>query len=112
MSKFHYKFESIKKVKEALEKKAQKEIALIDLEIKKNEDEYKILTEKELKSKKNFFKGGISAAELKFKKNYELSLRNQRMILMNQIKILNDKRKLKMDELIQKIQRTKNIQYS
>ena len=102
MPKFQYKFESIKKIKEALEKKAQKEIALIDLEIKKKEDEYKLLTEEELKSKKDFFKGEISSTELKFKKNYELYLRNQRMVLMNQIKVLNDKRKLKMDELMQR----------
>ncbi len=39
MAKFVYKYESVKKVKENLEKKAQKELALIDLRIETVERE-------------------------------------------------------------------------
>jgi len=38
MSKFRFKFESVKKVKEAFEKKAQKELAQIDLIITKHQE--------------------------------------------------------------------------
>ena len=38
MAKFNYKFKTIKKVKEQIEKKHQKELAICDLEIKKIED--------------------------------------------------------------------------
>ncbi len=100
MAKFHYKFEAIKKVKEALEKKAQKEIAVIDLEIKKLEDEYKRLTELDLKSKKEFVKVHVSAGELQFMKGYELFLQKQRELITNKINKLNEKRKIKLDELV------------
>ncbi len=102
MAKFRYKFESIKKVKEALEKKAQKEIALIDLEISKLEDEYKKVMAEELKSRNEFVTAGISVGEIKFKKGYELCLQKKRSDITAQISALNEKRKLKLNELVQK----------
>ena len=100
MAKFHYKFESIKKVKEALEKKAQKEVAVIDLEIKKLEEEYKKLTELELKSKREFVKVQVSVGELQFMKGYELFLQKQREVITGKINKLNEKRKIKLEELV------------
>lgn len=102
MAKFHYKFESIKKVKEALEKKAQKEIAVIDIEIKKLEDEYKKLMEEELKSRQSFIKTGVSVGDIKFKKGYELSLQHQRRTITEKINALNEKRKVKLQELVKR----------
>ncbi len=107
MAKFHYKFESIKKVKEALEKKAQKEVAVIDLEIKKLEEEYKRLTELELRSKKEFFKVQVSVGELKFMKGYEQFLQKQRDAVTRKINKLNEKRKIKLKELVQRSQEHK-----
>ena len=102
MAKFHYKFEAIKKVKEALEKKAQKEIALIDLEIKKLEDEYRKLTELELKSKKEFVKVHVMISELQFMKGYELFLQKQRESITNKINKLNERKKVKLEELVRR----------
>lgn len=107
MAKFHYKFESIKKVKEALEKKAQKEVAVIDLEIQKLENEYKRLTELELKSKKEFVKIQVSVGELKFMKGYELFLQKQREAITKKINNLNEKKKIKLKELLKRSQEHK-----
>ena len=102
MAKFVYKFETIKKTKEALEKKAQKEIALIDLEIAKLLDEYKLLEEEELKSKRSWAKKDIAISEIKFKKNYELLLVRKKNALKTQIEKMNEKKDLKLKELIEK----------
>ncbi len=48
MAKFQYKFKTIKDIKERLEKKTQKELAIIDLEIKNKNEEILELT-KQLK---------------------------------------------------------------
>ena len=102
MAKFVYKFESIKKVKEALEKKAQKEVSEIELEIEKQRKEYNQIAEKEIRSRSSTIKKEISVAEIKFKKNYEMYLSKQKMRVMNNILVLEDKKKAKLDELIQK----------
>ncbi len=102
MAKFVYKFETIKKTKEALEKKAQKEVALIDLEIAKLIDEYKQIEEEELNSKKSWAKKDVSISEIKFKKNYELLLARKKSELMNQLQKLKEKKDLKLKELIEK----------
>lgn len=102
MAKFKYKFESIKRIKESLEKKAQKEVAVIDLDIqKKNEECEKIMT-KEKESKINFKQKTVSAGEMQFIKNYELFLQKKRAEIQKDIEILKTKREIKMSELVQK----------
>lgn len=102
MAKFIYKFESIKKTKEALEKKAQKEVAVIDLEIAKLTEEFKQVEDEEIKSKRSWLKKDISISEIKFKKNYELLLNRKKSALMIQIEKMNEKKDLKLKELIEK----------
>ncbi len=102
MAKFVYKFESIKKVKEALEKKAQKEVSEIELEIEKQRKEYNQIADKEIRSRRSALKKEISVAEIKFKKNYEMYLNKQKMKVMNNILALEDKKKAKLNELVQK----------
>lgn len=102
MAKFIYKFESIKKTKEALEKKVQKEMAVIDLEIAKLTEEYKQVEDEEIKSKRSWLKKDISISEIKFKKNYELLLNRKKSALMIQIEKMNEKKDLKLKELIEK----------
>ena len=102
MAKFIYKFESIKKVKEVLEKKAQKEVSEIELEIDKQQKEYNQIDDKEIRSRRSAMKKDVSVAEIKFKKNYEMYLSKQKMTVMNKILVLEDKKKVKLDELIQK----------
>ncbi len=102
MAKFIYKFESIKKVKEVLEKKAQKEVSEIEFEIDKQQKEYNQIDDKEIRSRRSAMKKDVSVAEIKFKKNYEMYLSKQKMTVMNKILVLEDKKKVKLDELIQK----------
>ena len=102
MAKFVYKFEAIKKVKEALEKKAQKEVSEIELEIEMLRKEYNQIDAKEVRSRKSALKKEVSVAEIKFKKNYELCLNKQKATVMNKIIVLDEKHKNKLNELILK----------
>ncbi len=102
MAKFVYKFEAIKKVKEALEKKAQKEVAVIEIEIDKLMTEYERLTSEEMASKNKPINRNITVRDLKFKKNYEFYLESQRKTILEQIALLKEKKNIKMKELIQK----------
>jgi flagellar export protein FliJ len=102
MSKFVYKFHAIQKVKEVLQKKVQKEIALIELEIEGLRNLYDITSEEELESKRNFVKKDISVGEIKFIKNYELCLERKKTMLLESIDKLNKKKEIKLLELVQK----------
>ena len=102
MAKFVYKFESIKRIKESLEKKAQKEVAVIDVDIEKKKDECEKIINKERESRINFTKKSVSAGELQFIKNYELFLKAKRAEIQKDIEKLNTKREIKMKELVQK----------
>ncbi len=102
MSKFVYKFEAIRQVKESLEKKAQKEVAVIELEIDKLNKEYNKILEEENSSRRSFFSKNTLAGEIKFKKNYELYLAKMRNDLTEKISKLNYQKEIKISELIQK----------
>ena len=72
MQKFKFKYDSIKKVKELLEKKVQKEIAMIDLEIERNiieKEKLIIEIENNFKNRKN-----NKVSELKAVENYKTAL--------------------------------------
>ena len=102
MAKFVYQFEAIRKVKENLEKKVQKEIALIDMEIGKLKKEHDLLEREEMMSRNNSGKKGMTVGDIKFKKGYELCLNRKRAVVSEKIERLSEKRELKMTELIQK----------
>ena len=102
MPKFIYKFHSIQKVKESLQKKVQKEIALLDLEIEKLENEFNTVSNEEIESKRNFLKRDVLVGEIKFRKNYELCLDRKKSIILGKIEKLNKKKEVKVVELIQK----------
>jgi flagellar export protein FliJ len=102
MAKFVYKFESIKRVKETLEKKVQKEVAVIEIQIDKMMTEYDRLTSEVMESRNKPVYKNITVGELKFKKGYEFCLEKERISILDQINKLKEKRKIKMSELIQK----------
>lgn len=101
MQKYKFQFESIKKVKENLEKKAQKEVAKIDLEI--NDLKAKYL---ELEEQKNKFlnksKTHYKVSELKFQSGYIKLMDEKLDDIKKEIEELNIKREEKMKDLIQK----------
>jgi flagellar export protein FliJ len=102
MAKFVYKFKSILKVKESLQKKVQKEIALIDIDIDRLNNEYNSVSNEEDESKKSILKKDMFVSELKFKKSYELCLERKKITILEQIETLNKKKVAKLAELLQK----------
>ncbi|MHB8578604.1 MAG: hypothetical protein ACYDA4_01945 [Ignavibacteriaceae bacterium] len=102
MTKFIYKFDAIKHVKENLEKKTQKEIALIEFEIEKLRKEYDLVLEEEMVSRRKDFEKGVHVGEIKFKKSYESNLSKRRSIITGKIDQLISDKKIKLTELIQR----------
>ena len=78
MAKFKYKFETIKEIKQRLKRKTQKELALIDLDIKKKNNEIDEI-KKELKATKahKTEEKLKSSIELNFIEKYENFLNEQ-----------------------------------
>lgn len=108
MPKFQFKYDSIKRIKGLLEKKIQKEISLLDLEIVWNDSECsKLISEKKnnLKNRKN-----NKVAELKAVENYNKSLDKKIEIIQKQIVNLKKKKEEKLNELIEKSKEHKIFQ--
>lgn len=102
MAKFKFKFESVKKVKEALETKAKKEIAVIDKEIEKEKNEKQKIINEASEIKKNYFKNSMKVSELLFFKNYGAVTEKIIENIDSNIQKLDVKREVKMDELVGK----------
>jgi flagellar export protein FliJ len=102
MAKFKYKFESIKKVKESLEKKAQKEVAVIDLEIEKLKQSYIDVEKEGLDGLRKNESKNVSVAELKFEINYKKVIQNRLIEIQKNILKMEKLREKKIAELIQK----------
>jgi flagellar FliJ protein len=108
MAKFNYKFETIKKVKQIVEKKVQKEISVIELEIEKRKVEIKeleaekIKTLEELRSKKS-----LKISELQFANNFEKLMDEKIEAIKNEILGLEKTKQKKLEELTQKSKETK-----
>lgn len=101
MSKFTYKFDAIRKVKESLEKKVQKEVAEIDLLIDRYKLELQKLTDEEKEQSEKFSKN-IKIVELKERRAYLVSLKKKMENVQMQINALYLQREKKINELIQK----------
>jgi flagellar FliJ protein len=103
MAKFKFKFDSVKKVKEVLEKKAQKELALIDLHIEQH-GQLKLKLLDEINSiRRSVYNKKISAAELRFNSQYKSSIHNKIKENDQEIKTLEKQKNEKVEEVIQKI---------
>lgn len=102
MAKFKFKFDNLKKVKEALETKTKKEIAVIDNEIEKETNAKQKIIDETNENVKNFTKSNLKISELRFIKNYE-SVNEMKIEKIDEIiQSLDKKRDVKMDELIEK----------
>lgn len=103
MTKFVYKFESIKKIKETLEKKVLKEISVIEKDIEnENEKLNNVFLEIE-KTKSSFSeKRNIKASELKFLGDVEYLLELNAEKIRKEIIRLEQLKKNKLHELVEK----------
>lgn len=101
MSKFVYKFETVKKVKERLEKKVQRELAMIEAQIENCKNDLNTLLEEELMNRSTG-KRRTKISELNFNKGYELYMEKRKNIVLQKINELNKQKENKINELIQK----------
>ena len=101
MPKFIYKFDTIRKVKESLEKKVQKEVAEIDLSIEKYKKILQKLSDEE-KEQSSKFTTNIKIVEIKERQAYLVSLKKKIENVQLQISALYLQREKKIHELIQK----------
>lgn len=109
MAKFKFKFESVKNVKEVFEKKAQKELAQIDLFISKHEDIKQKLIDEINELRKSAYKRKMNISELKFLGGYDSVLRQQVDMQTEVIKQLEMKREKKIEEVIVKSKEKKML---
>ena len=99
MSNFKFIFEPVKKVKEALEKKTQKEIALLNLEINKNNEEIGNFEEEKRKNKLNDMIT-MTAGDLFSNRSYQKQLDKKIEEKLKDIDDLNVKKEKKTTELV------------
>lgn len=107
MSKFRFKFESVKKVKEAFEKKAQKELAQIDLIITKHQELRQKLEDEINELRNSAYKKRMNIAELQFIGGYDNVLRKQIEMQTEVISQLKKKRDKKIEEVVIKTKERK-----
>ena len=109
MSNFKFKFESVRKVKETFEKKAQKELAQIDLFITKHQALKQKLIDEINDLRNSAYKKKINVAELKFICGYDTVLRQQ-IDMQNEVIIqLEKKREKKIEEVVVKTKEKKML---
>ncbi len=101
MSKFVYKFEAVRNVKEKLEKKVQKELSLIELQIDNCKKDFEALVEEEMQNKSSA-KKRTKVSEINFNKGYELYMEKRKKMVLQKINELNKQKEKKLSELIQK----------
>jgi flagellar export protein FliJ len=111
LAKFKYKFDTIKGIKQRLEKKTQKELAVIDLDIansnKKIFDLAKLLKEQK---KKKLEKKSKTIKEYHFDEKYESYLVDQMELIRKHIADKKIERNKKLEELIKKTKETKTFE--
>ena len=107
MSKFKFKFESVKNVKEAFEKKVQKELAQIDLFITKHQELREKLTDEINDLRNSAYKKRMNIAELQFLGGYDNVLRQQVEMQTEVIIQLEKKREKKIEEVVVKTKEKK-----
>lgn len=107
MSNFKFKFESVKKVKEVFEKKAQKDLAQIDLFITKHQEIRQKLVDEINDLRNSAFKKKMNIAELQFIGGYDTVLKQQIEMQTEVITQLEKKRSKKIEEVAAKTKEKK-----
>lgn len=102
MGKFKYRFDSIIKIKEILEKKIQEEIAKIDKERNDLKYQLAILIDEKMTNQRNLFEKPMKAAEFQSAKMYDSILDKQINAVQKRIELNLIQRQEKHKELIEK----------
>jgi flagellar FliJ protein len=108
LAKFKYKFNTIKEIKQRFEKKVQKELAVIDLDIANTQKEIlklqQLIKEQKIKKIENKF---IKLTDLHFYEKYESYLKEQIQVFNKHLDKKKIERKKKFEELIKRSKETK-----
>ena len=110
MANFKYKFKTIKDVKQRLEKKTQKELAVIELDISNKKEEILIINEKLKENRKKKNESRIKKiTELHFYEKYENYLEEQIKLIQKYINKKTVERNKKIEELINELKQNYTI---
>lgn len=111
MAAFKFRFESIHAIKERLEKKVQKELAVIDLDLANKREKILELNKilKEQKQKK-LDRKTKKISEYHFDEKYESYLEEQINLTQKYIAAKKNERNKKLKELVQKAKETKTFE--
>ncbi|MGD8777607.1 MAG: flagellar export protein FliJ [Ignavibacteria bacterium] len=108
MAKFKYKFENIHRIKKTIEKKVQREVAEIELEIDRRLAEVKnLLAEKQEKKIELKNKKSLKVSELQFHEQFFLTIDKKVELINDDIVKLKKDKEIKMNELVEKSKETK-----
>lgn len=109
MPNFKFKFESVRKVKETFEKKAQKELAQIDLFITKHQQLRQTLIDEINELRNSTYRKKMNISELQFIGGYDTVLRQQIDMQTEVIIKLEKKREKKIEEVVVKTKEKKML---
>jgi flagellar export protein FliJ len=109
MPNFKFKFESVRKVKETFEKKAQKELAQIDLFITKHQQLRQTLLDEINELRNSTYRKKMNISELQFIGGYDNVLRQQIDMQTEVIIQLEKKREKKIEEVVVKTKEKKML---
>ncbi len=107
MSKFNYKYDSIKKIKETFEKITQKEVSALEKRIEELYLEKEKLTFRELQGKSDGEKKKTTARDLQFRQGFSDYIQEMKDNLQERIEDLTREKEKKMKELIEKSKEVK-----
>lgn len=111
MAKFLYKFRTVKKIKEILEKQAQKELAETQAKIDLVLLEIEQVKELKTKSKADKEKSGkVKISDLQFMENFTSSLDDRIKALYQEVDNLNKVKEQKIQKLIERAKDSKVFQ--
>jgi flagellar FliJ protein len=111
MAKFLYKFKTVKKIKEILEKQAQKELAETQAKIDMVLLEIEQVKELKAKSKADKEKSGkVKISDLQFMENFTSSLDDRIKALYQEVDNLNKVKEQKIQKLIERAKDSKVFQ--
>ncbi|MCB0743052.1 MAG: flagellar FliJ family protein [Ignavibacteriales bacterium] len=111
MTKFKYKFEAIKNIKERFEKIVQKEIAIINLDIDNLKTEIERLNNERKGTRlKKLTNSSVKISDLQFYSKHENYLESQMKILRKMVEKKNIEKAKKLEELIKRSKETKTFE--
>lgn len=111
MTKFIYKFDSIKRIKETLENKVRKEVSLIENEIEIMNCRMKNVNIEIEKNKKTFTsRESVKASELQFQTEVENLLQLDASNIQKEINKLENQKQAKLNELVEKSKECKMLE--